>query len=57
MRANEVVVEPSKKPYVKPELLTHGSVQQLTEGGHHTPTPTNDGSNFRIPSKGGWETW
>ena len=25
-----------KRAYIKPVLVTHGSVQQLTEGGHHS---------------------
>jgi hypothetical protein len=45
----------AKKNYVKPQLATHGSVQQLTEGakdhGHK-----DCGSSIKLPiGKGGWK--
>ena len=33
--------------YVKPVLATHGSVQQLTEGGHHSGRDSGSNIKFR----------
>jgi len=47
---NETVKKQTKKPYVSPELIIHGSVQQLTQGHGHSgrdahPNPANPGSH------------
>ena len=58
MRANEVVQQPAKKTYVKPELATHGSVQQLTEGAHREHHGSHDcGSNIRLPGDWNMKGW
>lgn len=58
MRCNEAVVQADKKPYVKPMLATHGSVQQLTEGGHHMHSDRHEehGSTMKLPMDWKWDS-
>ena len=42
----------AKKTYVKPQLATHGSVQQMTEGGHKHKDKDHghdSGSSIQLP--------
>lgn len=48
MRATLASSVDQKKPYVKPQLLLHGSVQKLTE--KLPPVGPDCGSNIRFPS-------
>lgn len=31
MKEKEITIEEKKKPYLKPELIVHGSVEKITE--------------------------
>jgi hypothetical protein len=47
---SETAEQESKKPYVTPELIIHGSVQELTQGHGHLgqdahPNPANPGTH------------
>jgi len=49
MRANQAAFGQEKKPYIKPQLLTHGSVQKLTENTRRDRSAPDCGSHVRFP--------
>lgn len=48
MKEKEILVEENKKPYQKPELVIHGSVDNITEQFFVNPGSVNVGASVQV---------